>query len=142
MFAPAGGILRPMTRWLGLLVAAAIVVFMVIALSRAPRVTCASLDPNACLAASRAIVADANSGRGIVRIGLVGYRGCFPGPVYCPLIPNEAVGSLNAVAGVEYADGSRAAFQVWALDSGGGPSVSPMQDDLVDYSIALVFPRQ
>src|SRR5438876_2747200 len=119
MFVPDRGILRPMTRWLGLLVAAAIVVFMVIALSRAPRVTCASLDPNPCLAASRAIMSHANSERGIVRIGLVGYGGCFPGPVYCPLIPNDKVlGALSAVAGVEYGDGSRKAFDVSGIDSG------------------------
>jgi len=111
------------------------------AVVRAPRVSCSSLDSNACVRAADAVVVKVG-GREIARIGLVGYRGCFPGPIYCPLIPNEIRGPLSAVAGLEYSDGSRAAFNVWELDPGSRPSVSPMQDDLVEYSLALVFPKR
>jgi len=112
------------------------------AVVRAPRLRCASLEPDRCIAGASAILDQAQTGPRIVAIGLVGYRGCFPGPVYCPLIPNDTIGPLNAVAGVEYADGSRAASDLWRLDPGQGPAVSPMQDDLVDYSLALVFPKR
>ena len=131
-----------MMRWIAVLVASAVAVAIVVAVVRAPRLTCTSLERVQCVTAASAILDQARPGPSIVAIGLVGYRGCFPGPVYCPLIPHETLGPLNALAGVEYADGSRAAFELSGLDSGGRLSASPMQEDLVDYTLRLVFPRQ
>jgi hypothetical protein len=130
------------TRWLAFLAAAAVAVATMMAVVRAPRLSCASLEADRCIAGASAMLDRTQTGPRIVAIGLVGYRGCFPGPVYCPLIPNETTGPLNAVAAVEYADGRRAAFDVWGLDPGGRLTVSPMQDDLIAYSLALVFPNR
>ena len=52
------------------------------------------------------------------------------------------VRASKPVAGVEYADGGRAAFGMSGLDSGGEPSIYPMQDDLIAHSLALVFPTR
>jgi hydrogenase/urease accessory protein HupE len=129
-------------RGVAFLAAAALATATLLAVVRAPKLQCQSLELDRCVAAAGAIIAQARPGPSVVAIGLVGYRGCFPGPVYCPLIPNNAIGSLSAVAGVKYADGRRKAFYLWLLDTHGGPSVAPMQADLVDYSLALVFPSR
>jgi len=131
-----------MMRWVAVLVASAVAVAIIVAVVRPPRLTCTSLERVQCVTAASAILDQARTGPSIVAIGLVGYRGCFPGPVYCPLIHDKTPGSLNALAGVEYTDGSRAAFGLSGLDSGGRLYVSPMQEDLADYTLRLVFPRQ
>jgi hypothetical protein len=130
-----------MPRWLALVPTAFLVALTVVAVSRAPRVDCSSLPAEACFAATRAIATEAESRKGIVRIGLVGYRGCPPLPILCQVGGLGGSRPLNALAGVEYEDGTKLAFSVADLDQGGRIEVSRMED-LEDYVTALVLPKR
>ena len=130
-----------MPRWLALIPAAFLVALTVLAVSRAPRVDCSSLPAVACLTATRAIATEAESTLGIVRIGLVGYRGCPPLPILCQFGGLDTSWPQNALAGVEYEDGTKVAFSISDLDQGGRAGVSRMED-LEDYVTALVLPKR
>jgi len=130
-----------MMRWVAVLAAAAVAVAIIAAVVRAPRLSCTSLESDRCITAASAILDQARSGPRIVAIGLVGYRGCPPLPIYCPLSPQETYEPLAALAGVQYDDAQRRAFYVGGVDPGLRPSVSRM-GNLEDYVIRLVFPTR
>ena len=130
------GILRRMIRRVAFVAVAALAIATVVAVVRGPKLQCQSLEPDRCVAAANAIMAQARPGPSIVAIGLLGYRGCFG---YCPLSTGTA-SSLQAFAGVEYEDGTKVALDVADLDPGGRPDVVRM-GNLVDYIVGLIPER-
>ena len=110
-----------------------------LAVIRAPRLRCTALEADRCIAAAGAIQAHARAGPSIVAIGLLGWRGCFPGAFFCGYLSNPHP-PLEAAAGVEFEDGTKLAYNVSDLDPGGRVTVGLLEP--VDLILRLTLPER
>jgi hypothetical protein len=100
-----------------------------------PPMVCDRLPSDTCREIRAAVLADLGTGHPVGRVVVVGYRGCLPLPISCPLMRNPPPRAVSAIVGVRFTDGAPSVLRQVGDVAARPLLVSPFGDTMADALI-------